>query len=254
MRIKAQRAKEQTLTSISWPDLPDEDEPDGTHVDHHGEQNNAIGAIGATKSLRSVAPPLTQQGGRNGNLPKKPSMSSILSPPKQSKNHAHASMADRFPKASKDTKDFIRDLEVMELRVRHMKSSKKATLEAGATRKLKPVNVPKKKKKGGKKPLKDSQSMGLMDMNDTGFQQGQGDDTGILLDNWGMDDGGFGSLPANNQESFNRPGTSAQGSRGQRAGGTPDDGSNGGNGQATGAQRRNQEMSLDENYEQEFDD
>ena len=58
-----------------------------------------IASIGVTKSLRSVAPPLTQQGGRNGNLQKKPSMRSILSPPKLSKNK-FLSMADKFPKAS----------------------------------------------------------------------------------------------------------------------------------------------------------
>jgi len=160
----------------------------------------------------------------------------------------------------------------------------------GASRKLKPV-VQRKNKIGTNKGKKNNingvtrnigkaQSMSALpsnsnsnnpfeDTNALGDGGGEFLLQGNLLDTWGeRGGGGFGSLPSStiesNQEQYSaRPGSSAQsssrgGARGgdggqSQRGSTPDAGTDGNRGDRL-APVRNQQMSLDEDYEQEFED
>ena len=175
-QARIERQKMQTLTSVIWPVLPNEDEEDAialpagkikvqdlAHmistgpgevctyimqkhlmnvspqdllepslardvvVGHGKKLADNSGASPQASPLRSVAPmiPTEKVGRHNAFLQKRPTLQSAIGRTKGSSKGAGKSMADLFPKASKDTKDFIRKLEDEEKRV-HSQGKKKS--------------------------------------------------------------------------------------------------------------------------------
>jgi hypothetical protein len=134
-----EKAANSVKTRVEWPDLPDEN----GNMTSGNYPESATG--GSRLDSPTSVPPSSSASNRSQS---KPSMSSILSPNKRGKGAS--SIADAFPKASKETRDFIRELELKEKAIRVMKnpstdayssSSSSSSLLKGKASKKKGVRV-----------------------------------------------------------------------------------------------------------------
>jgi hypothetical protein len=104
LRLKVERAMKQTETRVVWPELPADNDED-TRM-----------PPAATPTSQSLLPSLfsPEKQKRRNNSSRKLSMSEILSATLPRELKTKSSLADLFPKASRDTKEFLRDIEKKE--------------------------------------------------------------------------------------------------------------------------------------------
>jgi Ca2+-binding EF-hand superfamily protein len=188
-----------------------------------------------TKVIRSIAPPLPtgKKGSRNSFLQKKPSLQSAISPSKGlSKGIKNGkmikSLADLFPSASKDAKDFIKDLELKEKNIKYKNKKKKG----GGGGSSNNNNGTKKTKFGA---IRDAPSSNPISGNKKVLGKSSNNNNNnnedSNLDEWQFADGD-NQIPLQNNSLYNsadfesRPGTSANSDRAS----TSKSGSRGGGG------------------------
>ena len=112
---KIKKALESVKTRVDWPDIPKEDDPFGLSesLSNISLNNTAETTATTPKKYKSWKPPLITSFA-----------TTATSPDKSKSRESFLSVADKFIKASNDTRDFIREIEEKELLLHKSKHSK----------------------------------------------------------------------------------------------------------------------------------